>query len=68
MSASKKEILNDIKFCHELMDRLEEYVKSNYDTDKWWNSHPTVIQSDITRLRRELMNVHHKLEWNYGGK
>ena len=61
---SKKEILNDLKFCQELMDRLVDYTKENYNSDTYDNKH-TVIQNDIIRLRRELNIVKQKLNWDY---
>ena len=61
---SKKELINDIKFCKQLMDRLVEFTEKNYNDDISWGSNHTVIQNDIIKLRRELMNVSHKLDWN----
>lgn len=59
---SKKEIITDLKFCKELMDRLVKYASENYVDDHWASNH-TVIQNDIKKLRRELMSVSHKLDW-----
>jgi len=59
---SKAEIMRDLKFCKELMDRLVKYTDDNYTSERSWQSNHTVIQNDITRLRRELMSVSHKLE------
>ena len=59
---SKAEIMRDLKFCKELMDRLVKYTDDNYNYERSWQSNHTVIQNDITRLRRELMSVSHKLE------
>ena len=60
---SKREILSDLRFCKALMDRLVEYADKNYcDTNSWISNH-SVIQNDITRLRRDLMSVSHKLDW-----
>lgn len=60
---SKREILSDLRFCKALMDRLVEYADKNYcDTYSLVSNH-TVIQNDITRLRRELMSVSHKLDY-----
>lgn len=61
---NKKEIMADLKFCKELMDRLVKYTDDHYIDDHYWQSNHTVIQNDIVRLRRELMNVSHKLDWN----
>jgi len=54
--------MRDLKFCKELMDRLIKYTDDNYTSERSWQSNHTVIQNDITRLRRELMSVSHKLE------
>lgn len=59
----KKEIISDLKFCKELLDRLIEYTDDNYNDSNSYASNHTVIQNDITRLRRELMSVSHKLDW-----
>ena len=62
---SRKEILTDLKFCKELMDRLITYTEKNYLDDFSYGSNHTVIQNDIKRLRRELNEVNRKLDWNY---
>lgn len=59
---TKKEIMTDLKFCKELMDRLVRYTEDNFSDERSWQSNHTVIQNDITRLRRELMSVYHGLE------
>ena len=64
MSADKKEIMADLKFCKELMDRLYHYADKTYGSDV---PRSTVIQNDIIRLRRELMNVSKKLAYDYDG-
>ena len=61
---SRKEIVEDLKFCKTLADRLVKYAESTY-RDNCYDRHHTVIQDDIRRLRRELTNVSHKLDWNY---
>ena len=58
----KKEIMSDLKFCKELMDRLIEYADKNYLEEYSWGSNHTTIKNDIVRLRRELMSVSHKLD------
>lgn len=55
----KREILNDMKFCKELMDRLYRFTEENYGDS--YAPKNTVVQNDIIRLRRELMNVSKKL-------
>ena len=60
--ANKKEIVKDMKFCQELMDRLvisSEKLKE----DNWWMNYHTVVQQDIVRLRRELNTLKHKLDF-----
>lgn len=59
----KKEIMSDLKFCKELLDRLIEYTDDNYNDSNSYASNHTVIQNDIVKLRRELMSVSHKLDW-----
>ena len=63
MSASKKEIISDLKYCKESLDRIIKYAEREY---KEWGNHHTVIQNDIIKLRRELNEINHKFEWNYG--
>ena len=65
MSASKKEILADLKYCKESLDRIIKYTEKTYEDETYWGHH-TVIQADIKKLRRELNEVNHKFEWNYG--
>ena len=62
---NKKEVIQDLKFCQQLMDRLVKYADKNYTSEHSYGSNHTVIQNDIQKLRRELMNVFHKLDWNY---
>ena len=62
---SKKDLISDLKFCQALMDKLVSYAQKNYKSDKFWASNHTVIQNDIKRLRRELNDINHKLEWDY---
>ena len=64
----KKNLMKDLKFCKELMDRLVDMADSLYRDEYSWSSNRTSIQSDIVRLRRELNNVNHKLEWQYQDK
>ena len=64
MSASKKEIISDLKYCRESLDRIIKYADREYKD--WGGNHHTVIQSDIIKLRRELNEINHKFEWNYG--
>ena len=64
MSATKKEIISDLKYCKESLERIIKYANREYE--ERWGNHHTVIQSDIIKLRRELNEVNHKFEWNYG--
>ena len=62
---SKKEIVKDIKFCQELMDRL--VISAENMGENFWDNKHTVVQADIIRLRRELNTVRHKLDsYQYG--
>ena len=62
---SKKDLISDLKFCQTLMDKLILYASMHYETEHFWASNHTVIQNDIKRLRRELNDINHKLEWDY---
>ena len=48
---------------YESLDRIIKYTEREY---KEWGGYHTVIQSDIIKLRRELNEINHKFEWNYG--
>lgn len=65
MSASKKEIMADLKYCKESLDRIIRYADRNYEDSTYFN-HYTVIKSDIIKLRRELNEINHKFDWDYG--
>lgn len=57
---TKAELIKELRFCKELLQRLEEYAIAHYSD----NNRHTVIQSDIIRLRRELNEIRIKLgEW-----
>lgn len=64
MTVDKKDVVKDIQFCKDLMDRLlkdaKKYEKANPFSDKH-----TLLQADIIRLRRELNEVRKKLDWDY---
>ena len=68
MVAKKKEIIDDLKFCKMLMDRLVDYANKNYIDENYWDNKHTVIQNDIIRLRRELNDIRKKLNWDYEEK
>lgn len=57
---TKAELIKELRFCKELLQRLEEYAIAHY-SDAYTDSNRTVIQSDIIRLRRELNEIRIKL-------
>lgn len=62
MKLKKEEIMKDLKFCQDLMDRLVKFAEEEYDCSGVWQCNHTVIEKDIVRLRRELNEVRKKLE------
>ena len=58
---NKTEIMTDLKFCQSLMNRLVKSTEK-YECESWTYIGFTRTKDDIKRLRRELMNVAHKLE------
>ncbi len=67
MSATKKEIMADLKYCKESLDRIIRYADKKCE-DGYYFTHYTVIQADIIKLRRELNEINHKFAWDYGRK
>ena len=67
MSATKEEVIADLKYCKESLDRIVKYAERNYKNSPYGSYH-TVIQADIIKLRRDLNEVNHKLNWDYEGK
>lgn len=67
MSATKEEIIADLKYCKESLDRIVKYAERNYK-DSLLDNYHTVIQADIIKLRRDLNEVNHKLKWDHDGK
>lgn len=61
MITKKEEIMKDLKFCQELMDRLVEFTDECH-VNNWYIEKYTVVQNDIIRLRRELNEVRKKIE------
>ena len=61
MSVDKKQIVKDIQFCKDLMDRLVKDAEKYEEAGSWCDKH-TVLQADIIRLRRELNEVRKKLD------
>lgn len=60
---NKTEVMKDLKFCQELMDRLVEFADKHYiNKESLWECNHTVLQNDIIRLRRELNEVRRKLD------
>jgi hypothetical protein len=57
---TKVELIKDLKFCKELIERLEQYAIAHY-RDTYIDNNHTVIQNDIIRLRRELNEIRIKL-------
>lgn len=64
MSVDKKQIVKDIQFCKDLMDRLLKDAKKYEKSGRYDDKH-TVLQADIIRLRRELNVIRKKLDWDY---
>lgn len=59
---NKTEVMKDLKFCQELMDRLVKFAETNYHEGKYINYNYIPVQNDIIRLRRELNEVRKKIE------
>lgn len=55
---NKTEVMKDLKFCQELMERLVKFAEKNYHQGEYY----IPVQNDIIRLRRELNEVRKKLE------
>lgn len=67
MADNRKQVKEQMKFCKELMLRLEKSVAENVDMDSsWWGiRNHSQMQNDIVRLRREL-NTLNKLFYPWG--
>ena len=66
MSASKKEIMKDLTYCRESLDRIIELAKRELnETSVFFYGKRTVIQSDIIKLRRELNEIRLKLDGDF---
>lgn len=66
MSANKKEIIKDLTYCRESLDRIIEFAKRELnETTYMLYGRRTVIQSDIIKLRRELNEVRRKLDGDF---
>ena len=66
MNDKRKQVKEQVKFCKELMDRLNKSVAENVDKKSYWcgiQNH-SQISNDIVRLRREL-NTLNKLMYPY---
>lgn len=66
MSATKKEIIKDLQYCKESLDRIIKHTEKYYG--EGCANHHTVIQADIIKLRRELNEINKKFAWEYGRK
>ena len=66
MSVSKKEIMKDLAYCKESLDRIIEFAKRELEETSFMvYGKRTVIQSDIIKLRRELNEVRCKLDGDF---
>lgn len=56
MADKRKQAKLQVKFCKELMDRLNDLLDENINEDSsWWGiRNHSQISNDIVRLRREL--------------
>ena len=66
MSATKNEIIKDLNYCKESLDRIIKHTEKYYGGN--YGNHHTVIQADIIKLRRELNEINKKFAWEYGRK
>lgn len=66
--SSKAEISAQAIFVKELAARLQKDIESNQDKPSVYNgmANYTQIQSDIKRLRRELMELSNMIGCQYG--
>lgn len=64
MRVTKKEILADLRYCKESLDRIIKYTDKSFRDESYYTHH-TVVQADIIKLRRELNEINHKLQWDY---
>lgn len=57
MADKRKQVKEQMKFCKELMLRLDKLVTENVDMESsWWGiRNHTQISNDVIRLRRELL-------------
>lgn len=62
MGDKRKRVEEQMKFCKELMNRLDKSLADNIDEESsWWGiRNHSQISNDVVRLRREL-NMLHKL-------
>lgn len=59
MADKRKQVKEQVKFCKELMNRLDKSVTENIDEDfSWWGiRNHSQISNDVVRLRRELLTL-----------
>ncbi|MEE1352134.1 MAG: hypothetical protein UHM23_08835 [Clostridia bacterium] len=67
MADNRKQVKEQMKFCKELMNRLDKSIADNVNEDSsWWGiRNHSQMQNDIVRLRREL-NTLNKLLYPWG--
>lgn len=65
MRVTKKDIMAELRYCKESLDRIIKYTDKNFRDDSYLGNHHTVIQADIIKLRRELNEIRQKLQWDY---
>ena len=66
MKDKRAQAKEQMKFCKELMDRLNSSFDENVDKDSWMHGiyNHSQMSNDIIRLRREL-NILNKLLYPY---
>ena len=66
--SSKTEISAQAIFVKELAERLQKDIKSNQDKPRVYNgmANHTQLESDIKRLRRELLELSNMIGCQYG--
>lgn len=71
MKTNKQEIINQIAFCEELMNRLYQDCLDNLNNCslnevlQYGISHGTTMKQDSIRLRRELNKFNKMITYNY---
>lgn len=60
----KKKIVDQARFCSVLMGRIKADIE-NAEEQRWTLYRHTVMQADVTRLRRELNELRKLLNANW---